>query len=182
MKNKFMTGLVLTSLSICLCSWTFTKNNVSNTALPGASAPSALIGGWANGFTTFTQIVDAYDGRILGSTWQSGKYFKFTATGKACEFYIMGKSQYSTYATQAKGTVSFEPGSTNSKGAFTFTATSAHYKGWGSVRVDRDATVTELKNSLSRKYYYRMDGDWLRIEPNAEPNDYTSSFRKIAEP
>ncbi|HVF81288.1 MAG TPA: hypothetical protein VM884_05120 [Flavisolibacter sp.] len=178
MKNKLSTSVAMAAIIFLCYSWT-TKGAGLHSVPPAIDAPTAMVGGWANGFTTFTQIVDAYNGRILGSTWQSGKYFKFTADGKACQFYIMGKSQYSSYATQATGTVSFDPGSTNSKGSFTFTATAAHYKGWGSVTVDRDATASELKNNLSRRYYYRMDGEWLRIDPSGEPNDYSSSFKKV---
>lgn len=145
---------------------------------PTNNVPSELVGGWANGFTTFTQLIEVYTGRNVGSTWQSGKYFKFTSNGKNCEFYIMGKSQYSSFATQAAGTVQFDAGSFGDSGSFTFYAIKGHYKGWGATMVDRDATASELKNNLSGKYYYRKEGDWLRIQPRSEPNEYSSSFKK----
>lgn len=154
------------------------SHQAADATLPNTATPSELIGGWANGFASFTQVVDAYNGRVLGNTWQSGKYFKFTPDGQKAEFYVMGKSQYASFATQVSGTIRFTPESTNSRGSFTFLALKGHYRGWGTTTVDRDATPEELKNNLTRKYYYRMDGEWLRIEPSAEPNDYTSSFTK----
>lgn len=174
------TVLILSFFVILLsaCSWTMSDQTTVDNTLPNTSAPAALIGGWANGFASFTQVVDAYNGRILGNTWQSGKYFKITASGENSQFYMTGQSQYSSFATQVTGTIRFDPESTNSRGSFTFLALKGHYKGWGSTTVDRDATPSELKNNLSRKYFYRMDGEWLRIEPGAEPTDYTSSFRK----
>lgn len=147
--------------------------------LPNTTAPAKLAGEWVSGYTNFTQVVDAYDGRFLGSTWQNGKYFKITRNGSNSEFYFMTKNQYSSSATKALGTIRFDVGSTEKSGSFTFLALKAHYKGWGPTKVDRDATESELKTYLTGKYYYRMEGDWLRIEAGAEPGEYASSFRKL---
>jgi hypothetical protein len=45
--------------------------------------------------------------------------------------------------------------------------------------VDRDATDEELQNNLTGRYYYEMQGEWLRISPGGPVTQYTSSFRKI---
>ncbi len=182
MKNLFFLALALaTALYTSSCETDDLPNDSSTTCdnLPHTQAPAGLTGSWANGFTSFTQIVDAYDGRFLGTTWSSGKYFKFTAAGTRAEFYFMAKSQFSTTATRAEGSVAFDEGSTAESGSFVFYACSAHYKGWGSVTVDRPATQDELANNLSRRYYYRREGEWLRIDPSGTPNDYSSSFRKL---
>jgi hypothetical protein len=147
--------------------------------LPHNAPPAELTGGWANGYASFTQIIDAYNGNVLGNTWQSGKYFRFTPGGQDAEFYFMAQSQYSKTATRVSGTISFDEGSTADNGSFVFHACSAHYRGWGSVTVDRDATEEELQNNLTRRYYYKMEGQWLRIEPGSQPGPYTSSFEKV---
>jgi hypothetical protein len=147
--------------------------------LPHNTAPSGLQGGWANGFTSFTQILDAYTGKFQGYTWSSAKYFSFTPDGKGADFYYMANGQYSQSATKATGTIQFDEGSTAQSGSFTFHACKGHYKGWGSVSVDRDATEQELRNNLTKRYYYEMQGDWLRIEPGGPVTAYSSSFRKV---
>lgn len=178
MKN---TIFVLAALLVLLsaCSWAMNDQATVDCTLPTTQTPSELVGEWANGFSSFTQVVDVYNGKLLGHTWQSGKYFSFTADGQNAQLYVTGQSRYASFATQATGTVRFDPESTDSRGSFTFLALKAHYKGWGSASVDRDATPTELKNNLTRKYHYRKEGDWLRIEAGAEPNDHSSSFRKM---
>lgn len=180
MKNILVLTAVLFSL-IAFGSWTLKDQETIDNTLPTTTSPAEMIGGWSSGYASFTQVVDAYNGRILGNTWQSGKYLKITPDGKNAEFYIMSQSQYLAFATQVGGTIRFDAESTNSRGSFTFLALKAHYKGFGKTKVDRDATPQELKNNLTQKYFYRMDGNWLRIEPNAEPNDYSSSFRKVSE-
>lgn len=147
--------------------------------LPHNSAPAGLQGGWANGFTNRTQIIDVYNGQWLGNTWSSAKYFNFTSDGKSAEFYYMAQGQYFKSATYAKGTIEFDEGSTAESGSFTFYACKAHYKGWGNPSVDRDATDDELHNNLTGKYYYEMQGEWLRISPNGPVGQYTSSFRRV---
>jgi hypothetical protein len=147
--------------------------------LPHSAAPADLQGGWANGFTNHTNIIDVYNGQWLGNTWSSAKYFHFTSDGKGAEFYYMAQGQYFQSATYAKGTIEFDAGSTAESGSFTFYACNAHYKGWGSTTVDRDATDEELQNNLTGKYYYEMQGHWLRIQPGSPVNEYSSSFEKI---
>lgn len=147
--------------------------------LPHNAAPAALRGGWANGFINSTQIVDAYNGNILGYGWASAKYFSFTSNGEGAEFYYMAKAEYSQSATYAKGTIAFDECSTEESGSFVFHACKAHYKGWGSVSIDRDATDEELQNNLTGRYYYEMQGNWLRINPGGPVNGYSSSFEKM---
>jgi hypothetical protein len=148
-------------------------------SLPHTAAPAGIAGTWANGFTSMTQIVDAYTGQWLGNTWQSGKSFSITNDGRNAQFYYMAQSQYSQSATKASGSIAFDPGSNASEGSFTFYACSAHYKGWGSTIVDRDATQSELKDNLTSKYYYKVEGQWLRIEPKGPVTQYSSSFRLV---
>ena len=147
--------------------------------LPHNAAPAALQGGWANGFTNSTQIIDAYNGNILGYTWSSAKYFSFTPDGKGAEFYYMARGVDLQSATYAKGTIEFDEGASEQSGSFTFHACKAHYKGWGTSVVDRDATDEELHNNLSGRYYYEMQGQWLRINPGGPVDDYSSSFNRV---
>lgn len=147
--------------------------------LPHNTAPAELQGNWANGYSSYTDIVDAYNGQVIGNAWQSGKLFKITSNGTNAAFYYMAQSQYSKSATKATGTIHFDEGSTGSEGSFTFNACWAHFKGWGSTSVDRDATQAELSNQLTRRYYYLTDGNWLRIQPDEPVNEYSSSFEIV---
>jgi hypothetical protein len=147
--------------------------------LPHNAAPAELQGGWVNGFNNFTQIRDAYNGDVLGHTWSSAKYFKFTSNGKGAEFYYLTKGLYSQSGTHVKGTIEFDEGSTAESGSFTFYACKAHYKGYGTSVVDRDATDDELQNNLTGRYYYEVQGDWLRINPGGPVTEYSSSFRRV---
>jgi hypothetical protein len=155
------------------------QTNDSCNSLPHNAAPAQLVGNWANGYTSFTQVVDAYDGRFLGTTWASAKFFKITSDGRNAEFYYSAQSQYSKSSTKATGTINFEPGSTSQEGSFTFHACGAHYKGWGTTSVDRDATSDELRNNLTSRYFYKIEGQWLRIEPKGPVGTYSSSFRLV---
>jgi hypothetical protein len=95
------------------------------------------------------------------------------------KFYYTASSQYSQTALKAIGSIAFDGGSTAEAGSFTFYACNAHYKGYGSSNVDRDATDAELTNNLTIKYYYKMEGQWLRIEPKNQVNTYSSSFKSV---
>jgi hypothetical protein len=151
----------------------------SGCKLPHNAAPAGLRGGWASGFSSYTQIRDAYNGNILGYTWESAKYFSFTPDGTGAEFYYMAKGQYAQTATKAVGTIKFDEGSTEESGSFTFHACQARYKSWGTPSIDRMATDEELQNNLSGNYYYEMQGQWLRIEPKGPVTDFSSSFQRV---
>lgn len=177
--KRFLPIAVLLAAALSSCGWAMNDQNTIDITLPKTYSPSALVGEWASGYANFTEVIDAYNGRFLGNTWQSGKYFKITDDGRNSEFYFMAKSLFASTATKAVGTIRFDVGSTAQSGAFTFLALKAHYNGWGSASVDRDATESELKNNLTGKYHYRMEDGWLRIEPGKEPGPYASSFKRL---
>jgi len=178
MKNLLNLGIAATLL-LSSCGLAMSDQGMIDITLPKTYAPPKLVGGWSNGYNSFNQVVNAYDGRQLGNTWQSGRYFKITDDGRNSEFYFMTKSLSSSSAVKAVGTIRFDVGSTEQSGGFTFLALKAHYKGWGSVSVDRDATEAELRNDLSGKYVYEMVDGRLQIEPGDEPGSNTGSFKKI---
>ena len=80
---------------------------------------------------------------------------KITADGKNAEFYYTVETQYTKAATKAIGNIAFDEGSTLTEGSLTFYAGWAHYNGWGTTTVNRDATDQELSNNLTRKFYYK---------------------------
>lgn len=145
---------------------------------PHTAAPAGLTGNWASGYASFTEVVDTYDGHHIGNAWSSGKFFKFTNDGLGAEFYYMAESQFTQAATKATGTIDFAAGSDAQSGSFTFHPCWAHYKGYGTTTVDRDATSDEL-NNLTVTYSYLMDGNWLKIQPNGPVNDFSSSFKIV---
>jgi hypothetical protein len=148
--------------------------------LPSTPAPAGLAANWSSGFVSMTQLIDVYTGKYVGNAWQSGKFFKITADGKNAEFYYTMETQYMQSATKAIGTIAFDEGSTATEGSFVFYAAWAHYNGWGTTTVNRDATEEELSNNLTGRYAYKMDGQWLRISPGEPPADpYASSFEPI---
>lgn len=148
--------------------------------LPFTSVPASMVGKWASGYNSSTQIVDTYNGQNLGNAWQSGKYFSFSADGKYAEFYYMANAGLtSSSATKAIGTVTFN----EQEGSFIFHCCQAHYKGWqGGVKtVDRDATAEEAVNNLTRKYYYSFTTTgtttWMQIR--FAPGDTPTSFSSV---
>ena len=151
---------------------------ISNT--PATSIPSGFeTGTYANGFENTIDLIDVYTGKVVGAGWTSGAAFKFTKDGKNAEFYYTAETESMQAATKAVGTIAFDEGSTAAAGSFTFYAVQGHYNGYGSTTVNRDATKDELTNNLTGKYYYRMDGQWLRIEPGGQVNEYSKSFELI---
>ena len=167
------------SLLLTSCGWVVNDQNTIDITLPNTYSPAPLVGEWVNGYTSFSQVVNAYDGRNEGNTWQSGQYFKITQNGRNSELYIMSKSQYSSFATHAAGTIRFDVGATKESGSFSFLALKAHYRGWGSSQVDRDATEAELKNNLTARYNYRTENGVLHIQPDTETVEYANSFKKL---
>ena len=178
MKNVLLSGAFVL-LVLSSCGLAMGDQGMVDFTLPKTYSPSKLVGCWASGYNSFLQIVEAYQGRSLGEAWQNGQYFKITDDGRNSEFYLMEKNQHNSSAVKAVGTIRFDVGSTAETGAFSFLALKAHYKGWGSVSTDREATENELKNQLSGRYFYRMEGGQLKIEAGAEPSHTTSNFKKI---
>ena len=82
-------------------------------------------------------------------------------------------------ATKAVGNMAFDEGSTATEGSFIFYAGWAHYNGWDTIAVNKDVTLDRLFNNLTRKFYYKKEAQWLRIEPDGPVNDYTSSHEQI---
>src|SRR4051812_26720466 len=147
---------------------------------PATAPPSGFeTGTYANGFVNTIDLIDVYTGKVVGAGWKSGAAFTFTADGKNTEFYYTAETQYMQAATKATGTIAFDEGSTAEEGSFTFYAVQGHYNGYGSTTVNRDATKDELTNNLTGKYYYRVEGQWLRIEPGGPVNEYSKSFEMI---
>ena len=139
-----------------------------------------MVGNWANGYNSSTQLLDTYNGRYLGNAWQSGKYFHFSPDGKYAEFYYMDNAGLSSStATRVIGTVSFD----EADGSFIFHACKAHYRGWqnGSLTVDRDATEDELQQFLTQKYYYSFEqtGNNLWMQIRFEPGGTPTSFESV---
>ena len=147
---------------------------------PATPPPSGFQAGtYANGFQNMLELYDVYTGKVIGPAWKSGVVFTFPANGKSAEFYYTAETQYMQAATKATGTVAFDEGSTAAAGSFTFYGDWAHYNGYGTTTVNRDATKEELANNLTGKYFYKMEGQWLRIEPGGPVNEYSKSFELI---
>jgi len=175
--------ILATLLFVVLFAGTSCKKEHSvptNFDTPATPAPEGLVGNWSSGFVSMTQLIDVYTGEYVGNAWQSGKFFKITADGKAAEFYYTVETEYLQSATKAVGTIAFDEGSTATEGSFVFYAGWAHYNGWGTTPVNRDATQEELSNNLTGRYAYKWDGQYLRIEPGEPPaGEYASSFEQI---
>lgn len=155
-------------------------NPAASCNLPNTAVPAEMLGKWASGYNSSTQIVDTYNGQYLGNAWQSGKYFHFSADGKYAEFYYMASAGLTgSTATKAVGTVTFD----EQDGSFVFHACKAHYRGWqnGTLTVDRDATAHETANLLTRKYYYSFEttGNTTWMQIRFEPAGTPSSFRAV---
>jgi hypothetical protein len=178
-KNIILATLLLVALATTVGCEKDSAKPSSNFDSPSTPAPEGLAGNWSSGFASMTQLVDVYTGKLVGNAWLSGKFFKITQDGKNAEFYYTVETQYTQAATKAVGTIAFDEGSTSTEGSFTFYAGWAHYNGWGTTTVDRDATEEELSNNLTGKFHYRVEGQWLRIQPGGPVNDYSSSFEQI---
>jgi hypothetical protein len=179
MKRNFILAALLLGVLLTGTSCKKEHNPPSDFNTPATPPPSGFeTGTYANGFQNMIDLIDVYTGKVVGVGWKSGVVFSFTANGKNAEFYYTAETQYMQAATKAKGTIAFDEGSTATEGSFTFYAGWAHYNGYGTTTVNRDATKEEL-NDLSDKYYYRMEGQWLRIEPNGPVHEYSKSFELI---
>lgn len=179
MKKLFFV-LAVTMMAVSSCKKDNDDNDSVSCSLPSTTVPADMVGNWASGFNSSTEIVDVYNGQHLGNAWQSGKYFHFRADGKYAEFYYMANAGLSSSsATKVTGTVTFD----EQEGSFVFHACSGHYRGWqnGLLTVDRDATSAELSNNLTRKYFYSFETSggitWMQIR--FDPTGSPSSFERV---
>jgi len=179
MKKIFSATLLIVVLATIVSCKKNSDNPGSNFNTPSTPAPEGLTGNWSSGYASMTDLIDVYTGQSVGNAWVSGKFFKITPDGKNAEFYYSVEAEYLQSATKAVGTIAFDEGSTSTEGSFVFYAGWAHYNGWGTTTVNRDATADELTNNLTERYYYKKQGEWLRIEPGGPVNDYSSSFEQI---
>jgi len=175
-KKRSYFGVVLMALAIAGCSKPAVDGSPCN--LPSTAVPDEMVGGWASGYNSLTQLIDVYNGKYLGNAWQSGKYFHFNKDGKSADFYYTASANLSSStATKAIGTVTF-----NGDGTFTFHCCRAHYKGWqnGALTVDRDATEAE-SSKLTQTYYYSFETSgnttWMQIR--FDPQGSPTSFRNV---
>lgn len=180
MKKLLYFFLAVSTFTASACSKD-NDNGGGSCNLPSTAVPAEVTGNWVNGYTSFTQIVDAYNGKFLGTTWKSGRYLHLEANGKNAELYIMGGSQFSEFATKVKGTVSFDL----TDGSFQFHVCEAYYKGWqnGQMTVNRPATDTEkaqLGQNLQFYYGFEQSGgtNWFQLVFKSTPNGTPTSFRK----
>jgi hypothetical protein len=170
--------LLATTLSHTSSSAQNTKKISCN--LPSTATPAHLVGSWANGYNSSTNLYDVYTRNYVGNAFQTGKYFHFDADGKYAEFcYIMNAGTSLSGATRATGTVEFLDDN-----SFIFHACKAHYKGWrnGSLYIDRDATDQEVAERITGKYYYSMvtSGGTTYMQIKFDPKqEYGTSFRKV---
>jgi hypothetical protein len=180
MKKTFYFLAVIVIITVSSCR----KDNERKKScdLASSAVPAAVTGSCVNGYTSFTQVIDAYDGRILGTTWQSGRYLHLESNGKNAELYIMGGSQFSEYVTKAEGTVTFN----EATGTFQFHVCSAHYKGWqnGQLTVNRAASESEkadMTQNLQFFYDFETSGgiNYLQLVFVSTPQGSPTSFRKI---
>ena len=179
MKKVFFVLAIAFSVAGTGCKKDKVGDNSGTTScnLPSTPVPDEMVGKWASGYNSSTDIVDVYNGQYLGNRWQSGKYFSFSPDGKYAEFYFMANAGLtSSSATKAIGTVTFD----EQEGSFVFHACTAHYKGWqnGVLTVDRDATAQEKADLLTRKYYYSFEESgnitWMQIrfDPAGTPTSF----------
>jgi hypothetical protein len=179
MKNLTLATLLLVALATGVACKKDGAQPGSDNDSPPTPAPQGLTGNWSSGFVSMLQLYDVYTGKNVGPAWQSGKFFKITPDGKNAEFYYTAETRYMQAVTKATGTIAFDEGSTATEGSFVFYAGWAHYNGWGTTTVNRDATKEELSNNLTGRYYYEIQGQWLRIEPEGPVNPYSGSFEQI---
>ncbi|HYF29873.1 MAG TPA: hypothetical protein VD993_02030 [Chitinophagaceae bacterium] len=180
MKKLLYLLLAVTTLSVTACEKDGSGGG-GNCNLPSTTVPAELVGSWVNGYTSFSQIVDAYNGKFLGTTWKSGRYLKLEANGKNAELYIMGGSMFSEFATKVQGTVSFNA----ADGSFQFHVCDAYYKGWqnGQMTVNRPATDSEKEQMTGNlQFYYGFENsggtNWLQLRFMSMPGASPTSFRK----
>ena len=179
MKNILYSLAVILLVSTVSCKKSKHSDDVS-CDLPATAVPVEMQGAWASGFSSFTEVVDTYNGQHLGNTWQSGKYFLFQNDGEYAELYYTASAGVSSKtATKAIGTVTFD----ENEGSFVFHCCSAHYRGWqnGALTVDRNATADETANNLTQKFYYSFETiggvTWMQIR--FDPQGSPSSFRSV---
>lgn len=180
--KKFIYALVITAaIAGTGCKKESNNNSTAVTCdLPSTIVPAEMVGNWASGYNSSTNIVDVYNGQYLGNNWQSGKYFHFSPDGRYAEFYYMANAGISSSsATKAIGTVDFD----EQDGSFIFNCCSAHYKGWqnGVQTIDRDATAEETANQLTRKYYYSFEtsGENVWMQIRFDPTGTPTSFQAV---
>ena len=180
MKKLFYSIAVFAILAITGCEKELETDIPGSSNLPSTPVPTEMVGKWASGYNSSTQLVDVYNGQYLGNAWQSGKYLYFQADGKYAEIYFMANAGLtSSSATKAIGTVTFN----EREGYFLFHCYQAHYKGWQSgVRtVDRAATADEVANLFTQKFYYSFEttggNKWMQIR--FDPQGSPTSFRSV---
>lgn len=168
--------MLAATLFFAACQSLLSDPQTADATLPNTTTPSEMVGEWVNTYGSINETITAYKGTALRRNRPFSQQLKITPDGTNCEL-VLAATDDESGSTETAGTIRFDPGSSNSRGSFTFLALTGEFKDGGN-NDEREATKEELRTSLTRKYQYRMDGNWLRIEPAGEPTDNSLSFRK----
>ena len=160
-------------------------NDGKNCNLPSSNAPSGMAGEWAHGGVSGTIVVDAYNGKYVGTGFKTGQYLKFDANGKNAELVVLVDGGYYSgmqSVTKMNGTVVFD----EAAHTLEFKVCEAHYRGWrsGNKTIDRPATDDEVRQlTNNNRFYFDYDPSenyplrlWFQSLP--VDDDHTISFSK----
>lgn len=176
--KKANAPLIVLALFLTACGWTMNDANTVDATLPNSATPIEMVGNWADASAGKLEVLNTGSGANVDTARRVGKTFRITANGQNCETCLILKSEDSVCITKIAGTIRFEGESTNSRGAFRFLALKGNGNSQGCTNIDRVLSPQELKEFSNRKYYYRMDGEWLRVETDKEPDDNSIGLRK----
>lgn len=153
--------------------------------LPSSKAPAGSSGAWVHGSVSSTIVVDAYNGKYVGTGFKTGEYLKFDANGKNAELVVLVDGGYTSglqSVTRMYGTIVFD----EEDQTLEFQVCRADYRGWrnGVKTIDRSATDEEISGlTANNKFYYTFDAAsnyplklWFQSLP--VDDSHTISFSK----
>lgn len=185
-KLVFIIGTVATLLFNSSCDKDNDNNGQAKSCnLPSSPAPAGAAGGWVRGAASSTVVVDAYNGKYVGTGFKTGQYLKFDANGKNAELTLLVDGGYYSglqSVTRMYGTVVFD----EDEQTLEFKVCNAWYKGWttGKLTVDRAATAEEVQGMTNNnKFYYTFDPSAnyplvLYFQSLPVDDDHANSFRR----
>lgn len=155
----------VTALAFTACQVEMNDAETVDATLPNTVAPAELVGDWA-AQKPGSPVV--YKGE--GAT--GDEYLHLSRNGRNA---VLFETLPDGRRAKLTGTIRFDAESTNGRGSFHFLPLAAEDVAEQKSRI----ASADLATIATITYHYRMDADWLRIEPAGEPTDESRTFKRI---